>query len=142
MQAKEGNTVQVHYEGRLPDGTVFDSSSGRDPIEFTIGGGQVVPGFDEAVRGMEPGQKKTANIPAEKAYGDRSDELLFEVSKTEVPSEMELKVGDSVSVGLPNGQAIPVQVAAVTEEKVTLDANHPLAGKDLVFELELVKVQE
>lgn len=142
MQAKEGNTVQVHYEGRLPDGTVFDSSSGRDPIEFTIGGGQVVPGFDEAVRGMEPGQKKTANIPAEKAYGDRSDELLFEVNKTEVPSEMELKVGDSVSVGLPNGQAIPVQVAAVTEEKVTLDANHPLAGKDLVFELELVKVQE
>lgn len=142
MQAKEGSTVQVHYEGRLPDGTVFDSSSGRDPIEFTIGGGQVVPGFDEAVRGMEPGQKKTTSIPAEKAYGDRSDELLFEVNKTEVPSEMELKVGDSVSVGLPNGQAIPVQVAAITEESVTLDANHPLAGKDLVFELELVKVKE
>ena len=142
MQAKEGSTVQVHYEGRLPDGTVFDSSSGREPIEFTVGGGQVVPGFDEAVRGMAPGQKKTATIPAEKAYGDRSKELLFEVNRTEVPSDMELKVGDSVSVGLPNGQAIPVQVAAVTEEKVTLDANHPLAGKDLVFELELVKVDE
>lgn len=141
-QASEGDTVQVHYEGRLEDGTVFDSSVGGEPLEFTIGRGQVVPGFDQAVLGMEPGQKKTANIPADQAYGDRSEELLFEVNRSDVPSDVELKVGDSVSVGLPNGEAIPVQVAAVTAESVTLDANHPLAGKDLVFDLELVKVEK
>lgn len=141
-QAREGDKVQVHYEGRLDDGTTFDSSHGREPIEFTIGEGEVVPGFEEAVTGMAAGEKKTTRIAAGNAYGDRMDDLLFSVSRDQVPAGMEVKVGDQLSVGLPNGETVPMQVAAIDDETVTLDANHPLAGKDLTFDLELVEIQE
>jgi peptidylprolyl isomerase len=141
-QAREGDKVQVHYEGRLDDGTTFDSSEGRDPIEFTIGEGEVVPGFEQAVTGMAAGEKKTATIAAENAYGERMDDLLFSVSRDQVPDGMEVNVGDQLSVGLPNGETVPMQVAGVDEESLTLDANHPLAGKDLTFDLELVQITE
>ena len=141
-QAREGDKVQVHYQGRLEDGTMFDSSQGRDPIEFTIGEGEVVPGFEQAVTGMTAGEKKTTTIAAEHAYGERMDDLLFSVGRDQVPEGMEVKVGDQLSVGLPNGESVPMQVAGVDETSLTLDANHPLAGKDLTFDLELVKINE
>ena len=141
-QAREGDKVQVHYQGRLEDGTTFDSSQGRDPIEFTIGEGEVVPGFEQAVTGMTAGEKKTTTIAAEHAYGERMDDLLFSVGRDQVPDGMEVKVGDQLSVGLPNGESVPMQVAGVDETSLTLDVNHPLAGKDLTFDLELVKIDE
>ncbi len=141
-QARQGDKVQVHYEGRLDDGTTFDSSRGREPIEFTIGEGEVVPGFEEAVTGMTAGEKKTTTISAGQAYGDRMDDLLFSVSRDQVPDGMDVKVGDQLSVGLPSGETVPMQVAGVDDDSLTLDANHPLAGKDLTFDLELVNIQE
>lgn len=141
-QAREGDKVQVHYQGRLDDGTTFDSSAGRDPLEFTIGEGEVVPGFEQAVTGMRSGEKKTATIAAENAYGERMDDLMFSVSRDQVPDGMEVNVGDQLSVGLPNGETVPMQVAGVDDDSLTLDANHPLAGKDLTFDLELVKIQQ
>lgn len=141
-QARQGDTVQVHYEGRLDDGTTFDSSRDREPIEFTIGEGEVVPGFEEAVTGMTAGERKTTTIPAENAYGDRVDDLMFSVSRDQVPEGMDVKVGDQLSVGLPSGETVPMQVAGVDEDSLTLDANHPLAGKDLTFDLELVRIHE
>lgn len=141
-QARQGDKVQVHYEGRLDDGTTFDSSHGRDPIEFTIGEGEVVPGFEEAVTGMTAGEKKTAKISAEDAYGERMDDLMFSVSRDQVPQDMDVKVGDQLSVGLPSGETVPMQVASLDDQSVTLDANHPLAGKDLTFDLELVEIKE
>ena len=141
-QAREGDKVQVHYQGRLDDGTTFDSSQGRDPIEFTIGEGEVVPGFEQAVTGMTAGEKKTTTIAAEHAYGERMDDLMFSVSRDQVPEGMDVKVGDQLSVGLPNGESVPMQVASVDDDSLTLDANHPLAGKDLTFDLELVKIHE
>jgi peptidylprolyl isomerase len=141
-QAREGDKVQVHYEGRLDDGTTFDSSRGRDPIEFTIGEGEVVPGFEQAVTGMAAGEKKTTTIAAEHAYGERVDDLMFSVSRDQVPDGMDVKVGDQLSVGLPSGETVPMQVASVDADSLTLDANHPLAGKDLTFDLEVVKIEE
>lgn len=141
-QAREGDKVQVHYEGRLDDGTTFDSSRGREPIEFTIGEGEVVPGFEQAVTGMTAGEKKTTTIAAENAYGERMDDLMFSVSRDQVPDGMEVRVGDQLSVGLPSGETVPMQVAGVDDDSVTLDANHPLAGKDLTFDLELVNIEE
>ncbi len=140
-QAREGDKVQVHYEGRLDDGTTFDSSRGRDPIEFTIGEGEVVPGFEQAVTGMSAGEKRTTTIAAEYAYGERMDDLMFSVSRDQVPEGMDVKVGDQLSVGLPSGETVPMQVAGIDGESVTLDANHPLAGKDLTFDLELVEIK-
>ncbi|HVR44528.1 MAG TPA: peptidylprolyl isomerase [Thermoanaerobaculia bacterium] len=139
-QAQQGDTVQVHYRGTLQDGTEFDSSQGGDPIEFTIGSGQVVPGFESAVAGMAPGEKKTATIPAAEAYGNRREDLMFQVNREQVPPDVEVSVGDRLQVGLANGESIAVEVASVDDGSLTLDANHPLAGKDLVFELELVEI--
>lgn len=139
-QAAKGDKVQVHYKGSLDDGTVFDSSEGNDPIEFTIGAGEVVPGFESAVTGMSAGDKKTTKIAADQAYGEHNDDLLFTVSRNDIPPGMEVEVGDMLQVGLPNGENVAVQVAAMDDRSLTLDANHPLAGKDLTFELELVKV--
>jgi FKBP-type peptidyl-prolyl cis-trans isomerase 2 len=139
-QAKAGDTVQVHYKGSLDDGTVFDSSEGSDPIEFTIGEGHVVPGFETAIVGMAVGDNKTATIACEDAYGERREDLLFPVGRDEVPPGLEVEVGDILSVGLANGESVPMQVTAVGEDTLTLDANHPLAGKALVFELSLVSI--
>lgn len=140
QQAKHGDTVRVHYRGTLDDGTEFDSSAGSEPIVFTIGEGQVIPGFESAVQGMAAGDKKTERIPANDAYGDRRDELVFTVSREQMPDSAEVEVGDLLQVGFPDGSNAAVQVAAMDEQSVTLDANHPLAGKDLTFELELVAI--
>lgn len=140
MQAKRGDTVHVHYRGTLDDGTEFDSSAGSDPIVFTIGAGQVIPGFEDAIEGMSTGDRKTQRIVAENAYGAHREELLFSVPRDQMP-EGEVEVGDMLNVGFPDGSNAAVQVAALDEQSVTLDANHPLAGKDLTFELELVSIE-
>ncbi|MGZ5443794.1 MAG: FKBP-type peptidyl-prolyl cis-trans isomerase [Thermoanaerobaculia bacterium] len=140
QQAKRGDTVHVHYRGTLDDGTEFDSSSSSDPIVFTIGSGQVIPGFETAVEGMATGEKKTERIEAENAYGDRREELVFTVRREQMPDGADVEVGDMLRVGFPDGSNAAVQVAAIDEQSVTLDANHPLAGKDLTFELELVSI--
>ena len=139
--AKRGDTVRVHYRGTLQDGSEFDSSAGSDPIVFTIGAGEVIPGFEHAIEGMSEGQKKTERIPAGEAYGEHRDELVFQVDRQQMPEGSDVEVGDMLRVGFPDGSSAAVQVAALDEQSVTLDANHPLAGKDLTFELELVKVE-
>lgn len=141
QQAKQGDTVLVHYRGTLDDGSEFDSSAGTDPLSFTIGAGEVIPGFEQALEGMETGEKKTQHIPAAEAYGERRDELVFEVGREQMPEGNEIEVGDMLRVGFPDGSSANVQVTALDDQSVTLDANHPLAGKNLTFELELVKIQ-
>lgn len=139
-QAKRGDTVHVHYRGTLDDGSEFDSSAGSDPITFTIGAGQVIPGFENAIEGMSLGDKKTERIEAENAYGDRRDELVFTVPRDQMPDGADVEVGDMLRVGFPDGSNAAVQVSAMDDQSVTLDANHPLAGKNLTFELELVAI--
>ena len=139
-QAKEGDTVKIHYTGSLEDGTVFDSSQGRDPLAFTIGSGQVIPGFEEAVTGMAPSEKKNVTISVDKAYGPRNEELVIEVPRNQVPPDLEPEVGQKLQMQGPNNQMIVVEVKNVTEEQVVLDANPPLAGKDLIFDIELVEI--
>ena len=139
-QAKEGDRVSVHYTGRLEDGTVFDTSQGRDPLQFTVGAGQVIEGFSTAVLGMEVGESREQHIPVDQAYGPRREELLMEVSRDQFPEGMDPEVGQQLQVGLQGGQTVPVVVQEVGEESVTLDANHPLAGKPLVFDVKLVSI--
>ena len=140
-QAKRGDTVHVHYKGTLDDGTEFDSSEGSEPIVFTIGAGQVIPGFEEAIEGMNAGDRKTERIEADNAYGQRREELVFSVPREQMPDGDEVEVGDMLRVGFPDGSNAAVSVAAVDEQSVTLDANHPLAGKNLTFVLELVSIE-
>lgn len=139
-QAQQGNTVKVHYQGKLEDGTVFDSSRGREPLEFTIGEGRVIAGFEEAVQGMRTGETKVSRVPADQAYGPRRDDLVLELPRTQIPDELDVEVGQQLTLQKQDGQPIPVVVADLDEENVTLDANHPLAGEDLTFELELVEI--
>ncbi len=139
-QAKEGDTVQVHYTGRLVDGTIFDSSAGKDPLKFTIGSGQVIPGFDKAVIGMKVGDKKTVKIPAADAYGPVRQDLIGEIPRDRLPQGVEPQVGQQLQSTQKNGQTIIVTITKVSDNTVTIDANHPLAGQDLVFDLELVKI--
>lgn len=138
--AKSGDTVRIHYTGTLSDGSVFDSSEGRDPLEFTLGSGQVIPGFDNGVTGMTVGEKKTIEIPSDEAYGPVHEEARQDVPRAQIPAEIPLEVGIQLQMQSPTGQVVPVTVVAITEESVTLDANHPLAGKDLTFALELVSI--
>jgi peptidylprolyl isomerase len=138
--AKPGDTVTVHYTGRLEDGTVFDSSEGKDPLEFTIGEGQIIPGFEQGVLGMESGQFKTVNIPAEDAYGPYDPELVTEVERSQFPPDLELEVGVQVQGSQPDGRVAIFTVKELTDTTVTLDANHRLAGKDLIFDIEMVSV--
>jgi peptidylprolyl isomerase len=140
QHAQRGDTVHVHYRGTLADGTEFDTSSGGDPISFTLGAGEVIPGFETAIEGMSAGDRKTETIPAENAYGERRDELVFTVDREQMPPGNEVEVGDVLRIGFPDGTSASVQVAALDGASVTLDANHPLAGKDLTFELELVSI--
>jgi peptidylprolyl isomerase len=140
VQAKPGDTVKIHYTGKLDDGTVFDSSVNREPLEFTLSGGQVIPGFDEAVLGMSPGESKTQKIPMDQAYGPHREEMVLEISRQQIPPELEPEVGQQLQVQQENGQTIPVFVTEVTESNVTLDANHPLAGEDLTFDIQLVEI--
>lgn len=139
-KAKHGDTVLVHYTGRLDDGTVFDSSDGREPLEFTIGEGQVIPGFEQAVDGLSVGEKKEARIPPEKAYGPRSDQLVLSVQPDRFPQDVEPKVGQRFTMTTDDGQQIPVMVTEAGSESVKIDANHPLAGEPLTFDLELVRI--
>jgi peptidylprolyl isomerase len=139
-EAKQGDTVKVHYTGALADGTVFDSSQGREPLQFEVGKGQVIPGFEQAVVGLEEGESTKVEIAPEQAYGERRDELVLTVQRSRLPEGMDPKVGEQLRMSQPNGQAVVVSVTGVTEESVTLDANHPLAGKELHFELELVEI--
>jgi peptidylprolyl isomerase len=141
QQAKRGDTVHVHYRGTLDDGSEFDSSAGADPIVFTLGAGEVIPGFEQAIEGMATGEKKTQHIEAGNAYGDRREELVFTVSRDQMPEGGDVEVGDMLRVGFPDGSSAAVQVAALENGNVTLDANHPLAGKNLTFELELVAIE-
>lgn len=138
--AKSGDKVRIHYTGTLSDGSVFDSSEGRDPLEFTLGSGQVIPGFDTGVTGMEVGEKKTIEIPCDQAYGPSNPGAIQDVPRDQIPAEIPLEVGLQLQMQSPQGQVIPVTVIKVTEEAVTLDANHALAGKDLTFALELVSI--
>jgi peptidylprolyl isomerase len=139
-QVKTGDTVRIHYTGTLTDGTTFDSSQGRDPLEFTVGSGQIIPGLDKAIPGMEVGDKKTVQVPAEDAYGETNPEARQDVPRAEIPDDIPLDLGTQLQVQAQGGQVLPVTVVAVTEEVVTLDANHPLAGKDLTFDIELVEI--
>ena len=138
--ATNGDTVHVHYTGKLDDGTVFDSSDGRDPLAFTVGSGQVVPGFEEAVAGMQVGDSKTVRIAPGDAYGERRDDLVLDVPTDQLPDGLEPEVGMELGLRGQDGQTMPVRVAAVGSDAITLDANHPLAGKTLTFDVELVSI--
>ena len=139
-QVKSGDTVLVHYTGTLENGTVFDSSAGREPLRFTVGQGEVIQGFDEGVVGMQVGEEKTLQIPADRAYGPYREDLVFVFNTTETAGTENLTIGDQVGLPLQNGQMLPARVVAVTADAVTIDANHHLAGEDLTFNVRLVEI--
>lgn len=139
-QAQEGDKVRIHYTGKLTDGTVFDSSAGREPLEFILGSGMVIPGFDDAVDGLEVGATITAIIPAEKAYGPRREEMIARIDRAQFGEEMELALGQKYVLPQPNGGQAILVVTELNDTHVTLDGNHELAGKDLVFDIELVEI--
>jgi peptidylprolyl isomerase len=138
--AKDGDVVRVHYTGTLEDGTVFDTSLEREPLEFTLGGGQMIPGFEQAVIGMEVGESKTVTIPPEEAYGPRHDELIMVMGRERLPEGSDPKVGQQLQMMKEDGEIITVIIVEVSETTITIDANPPLAGKDLTFEIELVEI--
>ena len=141
MQAvKKGDTVNVHYHGKLKDGSTFDTSEGREPLQFQVGSGQVIKGFDDAVVDMNVGDKKTVHIPVEEAYGQRSDEMMMEYPLSDFPADIKPEAGMELHMSDDQGHVFPVIVAEVRESSVLLDANHPLAGEDLIFEIEIVSV--
>ncbi|HHL73984.1 MAG TPA: peptidylprolyl isomerase [Bacteroidetes bacterium] len=139
-QAKNGDTVKVHYTGTLKDGSVFDSSREREPLEFTLGSGQLIPGFEEAVVGMNIGDSKTVTIAADDAYGQYRDDMRMEVPMEQFPDNITPEVGQQLQLSNPDGSTFLVVISEISDSGVTLDANHPLAGKDLTFEIELVEV--
>ena len=141
-KAIKGSTVKVHYTGTLTDKTVFDSSKDREPLEFTVGAGQMIEGFDSAVDGMNVGDSKTVTIPADKAYGPKSEEAMIKVPKTQLPEGMAAEIGMQLEATQEDGRKQVLVVAEVMEDEVILDANHPLAGKDLIFDIELVEVNQ
>lgn len=140
-QVKTGDTVSIHYTGTLADGATFDSSEGRDPLEFTVGAGQIIPGLDQAIPGMAVGDKKTVDVPADQAYGQPDPNARQAIPRAEIPADIPLQPGTQLQMQTPTGQVVPVMVAEVTETEVTLDANHPLAGKDLTFAIEVVDIK-
>jgi peptidylprolyl isomerase len=139
-QAKKGDTVKVHYTGKLQDGEIFDSSIGTNPLEFTIGNKELIDGFESGVMGMKIGSKKTITIPPEEAYGSRNEELVADVDRSKLPDHITAEIGQALQITQPNGKTINVIMTGVTDDTVTLDANHPLAGKTLTFEIELVEI--
>jgi FKBP-type peptidyl-prolyl cis-trans isomerase 2 len=139
-QAKSGDKVRVHYHGKLRSGETFDSSEGRDPLEFTVGSGQVIKGFDDGVQGMNVGDKKTVEIAVEDAYGEKEEGRIVEFPKAQFPEGMNPELGMQLMMSDGQGHSIPVVVTDVKEESVILDANHPLAGQDLIFDIELVEI--
>lgn len=141
QQVKNGDTVKVHYHGTLADGTTFDSSEGREPLEFEVGSGSVIAGFDSGVTGMTVGEKKTINIAVDEAYGQKQEDLFMEFPLDRFPSDMEPEVGMQLNMSNGADQNFPVIIKEVREDTVVLDANHPLAGEDLTFDLELVEIK-
>ncbi|MCF7817162.1 MAG: peptidylprolyl isomerase [Kiritimatiellales bacterium] len=137
---ENGQKVKTHYTGTLDDGTKFDSSVGRDPLEFEMGAGMVIPGFEKGVADMGVGEKKSIHIPSTEAYGEVRAEMIMQFDRSQLPEDLEPEVGMDLQMQGPQGQAIPVQITAVDESTITIDANHPLAGQNLNFELELVAV--
>ena len=139
--AKTGDTVQVHYKGTFTNGIQFDSSEGREPLEFQLGAGMVIQGFDDAVTGMGIGEKKQVLLPAAEAYGEADPNLLFTFPRTDLPQDMEIQLGDLLNMHADgNGQEVQVVVTELTDETITVDANHEMAGKDLIFDLELMAI--
>ncbi len=137
---EDGQKVKIHYTGTLDDGNKFDSSEGRDPLEFEMGAGMVIPGFETGVKEMTVGEKKSIHIPAAEAYGERREELVMQFERSQLPEGLTPEVGMGLQMQGPEGQPIPVVISAVAEESITIDANHQLAGQNLNFELELVAV--
>ncbi|HEY4155152.1 MAG TPA: peptidylprolyl isomerase [Puia sp.] len=142
MAVQSGNTIKVHYNGRLNDGTVFDSSNGRSPLEFTVGTGSVIKGFDEGVQGMQVGEKKTIEIPFLDAYGPVDPSMFIEFPRNQLPEDIQPEVGMQLTMNNASGEQFPVEVTGVKEDSIVLNANHPLAGKDLIFDLELVEIDD
>ncbi len=142
QQVKEGDVVKVHYTGKLINGEQFDSSVGREPLEFTVGAGQMIKGFDDAMPGMNLGEKKTINIAPEDGYGPRSEEAIIEFPKANVPADMILEPGMPLTLSNQQGQPVPVIVVEVKDEVIILDANHFLAGQELIFDIELIEIAE
>jgi len=140
QQAKNGDTVKVHYTGKLEDGTVFDTSAAREPFQFVIGDGQIIPGFDQAVNGMNVGESKTINVPSDEAYGPHLEDRVVVVNQDQIPKHLELEIGQHVQIPQTDGIKILFIVTNISETHVTLDANHPLAGKDLIFEIQLIEI--
>lgn len=140
QQAQQGDKVKVHYHGTLRTGEIFDSSEGREPLEFTVGSGQVIKGFDEGVKGMSVGEKRTVEIPVQDAYGEKSQELIIEFPKAQFPDDMAPEIGQQLMMSNGSEQSFPVTIQEIKEDSVLLDANHPLAGQDLIFDLELVEI--
>ena len=138
--AKRGDTVRVHFTGRLEDGTVFDTSVERGPYEFAIGKSRIVPGFSEAVIGMKPGESKTVEIPVKKAYGPHRKDMIAVIERSKLPAHLNPEIGQRLRIDQADGQKIPATVIKVSASSVTLDANHPLAGKNLTFDIELLEI--
>jgi peptidylprolyl isomerase len=141
QQAKDGDKVKVHYHGKLRSGETFDSSENREPLEFTVGSGQVIKGFDDGVRGMQVGDKKTVEIPVGDAYGEKNQEMIIEFPLDQFPPDMKPEPGMQLMMNNGEGQQFPVTVSEVNGDTVILDANHPLAGQDLIFDIELMDLQ-
>ena len=141
QQVKNGDVVKVHYTGKLTNGEEFDSSEGREPLEFTVGGGQMIKGFDDAMPGMKVGEKKTINILPGDAYGEKDKDAFIEFPKENIPADMKLEVGMQLQLRNENGQPFPVTVSDIKDDVVILDANHALAGEELVFDIELVEIK-
>ncbi|MCG8341217.1 MAG: peptidylprolyl isomerase [Chlorobiales bacterium] len=139
-EAKQGDTVKVHYTGKLDDGSIFDTSAEREPFEFTVGTGAVIPGFEQAVIGLQPGESTETTIGADNAYGPRSADLVTEVKREQLPPDLEVSVGQQLQVSMQNGQTAVVLVTDVTDASIIIDANHPLAGQNLSFSIELVEI--
>jgi peptidylprolyl isomerase len=140
QQAHQGDKVNVHYQGTLRTGETFDSSEGREPLEFTVGSGQVIKGFDEGVKGMSVGEKRRLEISVGDAYGEKSGDMIIEFPKAQFPPDMNPEVGQQLMMSNGSGQSFPVVITEVKEDSVILDANHPLAGQDLIFNIELVEI--
>jgi peptidylprolyl isomerase len=141
-KVKNGDMVRVHYTGSLEDGTVFSKTSEQEPLEFTLGRGQIIPGLEEAIIGMEPDEIKTIKVNAEDAFGPRRDELMIKVDRNKLPEDLKLEIGNRLKVPREDGQTTSVKVTSISESKVTLDANHPLSGKDLIFDIKLLEINE
>lgn len=140
LEAKQGDTVRVHYTGHLDDGEIFDSSEDGEPLQFRVGDGEVIKGFDDGVRGMQVGERKTIEIEPDDAYGERVEALIQRVPRAGINLDAEPQAGMQLTLQLPDGNEIPVAITEVTHDEVTLDANHPLAGQKLIFDISLVDV--